>query len=82
MLDQLRPDQYASNIVQPLAEACEEHKLPPPRIVTECGRAMTAHHAVLVANVSEVEQAPEGRVPPATTTTRGDPASARDRTTN
>ena len=39
--------------------------LPPPRIVTECGRAMTAHHAVLVANVSEVEQAPEGRVPPA-----------------
>ena len=55
--------QYASNIVQPLAEACEEHGLPPPRIVTECGRAMTAHHAVLVANVSEVEQAPEGRVP-------------------
>ena len=25
--------------------------------------AMTAHHAVLVANVSEVERAPEGRVP-------------------
>ena len=57
-------NQYASNIVQPLAEACEEHKLAPPRIVTECGRAMTAHHAVLIANVSEVEQAPEGRVPP------------------
>lgn len=56
--------QYASNIVQPLAEACEQHGLVPPRIVTECGRAMTAHHAVLVVNVSEVEQAPEGRVPP------------------
>ncbi|MFT3755426.1 MAG: arginine decarboxylase [Pseudoxanthomonas sp.] len=56
--------QYAGNIVQPLAEACEQHGLPPPRVVTECGRAMTAHHAVLVANVSEVEQAPEGRVPP------------------
>lgn len=56
---------YASNIVQPLASACEEHGLPPPRIVTECGRAMTAHHAVLIANVSEVEQAPEGRVPDA-----------------
>ncbi|MGY0504725.1 arginine decarboxylase [Luteimonas sp. e5] len=55
---------YASSIVQPLAEACEEHGLAPPRIVTECGRAMTAHHAVLVANVSEVEAAPEGRVPP------------------
>ena len=56
---------YASNIVQPLAGACEEHGLAPPRIVTECGRAMTAHHAVLIANVSEVEQAPEGRVPDA-----------------
>ncbi|MBS7458981.1 biosynthetic arginine decarboxylase [Coralloluteibacterium stylophorae] len=57
-------DQYAGNIVQPLAEACAEHGLAPPRIVTECGRAMTAHHAVLIANVSEVERAPEGAVPP------------------
>ena len=56
---------YASSIVQPLAEACEAEGLPPPRIVTECGRAMTAHHAVLIANVSEVERAPEGRVPSA-----------------
>ncbi len=55
--------QYASGIVQPLADACAANGLPPPRIVTECGRAMTAHHAVLVANVSEVEAAPEGRVP-------------------
>jgi len=54
---------YASQIVQPLADACREHALPPPRIVTECGRAMTAHHAVLIANVVDVEPAPEGRVP-------------------
>ncbi|MFN3703566.1 arginine decarboxylase [Thermomonas sp.] len=54
---------YASSIVQPLAEACRAEGLTPPRILTECGRAMTAHHAVLVANVSEVERAPEGRVP-------------------
>lgn len=58
-------DAYAGNIVQPLASACEEHGLTPPRIVTECGRAMTAHHAVLIANVTEVEAAPEGRVPEA-----------------
>jgi arginine decarboxylase len=56
-------DQYAANIVQPLAEACAEHGLAPPRVLTESGRAMTAHHAVLVANVSEVERAPEGAVP-------------------
>jgi len=57
--------QYASTIVQALADACTEAGLRPPRIVTECGRAMTAHHALLVANVSEVEAAPEGRVPDA-----------------
>jgi arginine decarboxylase len=57
--------QYATSIIQPLAEACEANGIAPPRLVTECGRAMTAHHAVLVTNVSEVEEAPEGRVPPA-----------------
>jgi len=58
-------DQFAHTLVQPLAEACAEHRLAPPRLVTEAGRAMTAHHAVMVVNVSEVERAPEGAVPPA-----------------
>ncbi|HET6604640.1 MAG TPA: biosynthetic arginine decarboxylase [Xanthomonadaceae bacterium] len=57
-------DHYAATIVQPLAEACAEHGLQAPHVITEAGRAMTAHHAVLVANVSEVEPAPTGRVPP------------------
>ncbi len=56
-------EQYAATIVQPLAEACAEHGLVPPRVLTESGRALTAHHAVLVANVSEVERAPDGAVP-------------------
>ncbi len=56
-------DQYAHTLLQPLAEACAEHGLTPPRMVTEAGRAMTAHHAVMVVNVSEVERAPEGAVP-------------------
>jgi arginine decarboxylase len=33
---------------RPLAEACAEHGLVAPRVLTESGRAMTAHHAVLV----------------------------------
>jgi len=57
-------DQYASTIVQPLAEACIQHKLKPPHVISETGRAMVAHHAVLVTNVSDIERAPEGRVPP------------------
>jgi arginine decarboxylase len=59
-------DQYANAIVAPLAAACTELKLDPPHVLTESGRAMTAHHAVLVVNVSEVEAAPDGAVPPAT----------------
>ncbi len=56
-------DQYASSVVGALAEACTENGLEPPHVLTESGRALTAHHAVLVVNVSEVEQAPAGAVP-------------------
>ena len=58
-------EQFAQTLIQPLAEACAEHGLPEPRMITEAGRAMTAHHAMMVVNVSEVEQAPEGAVPEA-----------------
>ena len=53
-------DQYARAVVEPLAKACAEFGIDPPHVLTESGRAMTAHHAVLVVNVSEVERAPEG----------------------
>lgn len=56
--------EYAAAVVGALAEACATHGLRAPRILTESGRALTAHHAVLVAGVSAVEAAPEGAVPP------------------
>ncbi|MEO7014625.1 MAG: biosynthetic arginine decarboxylase [Dokdonella sp.] len=56
-------DQYASSVVGALAEACTENKLAHPHVLTESGRALTAHHAVLVVNVSEVEESPRGAVP-------------------
>jgi arginine decarboxylase len=58
-------DQFAHTLVLPVAEACAEHGLAPPMLLTETGRAMTAHHAVMIANVSEVERAPTGAVDPA-----------------
>lgn len=58
-------EQYAATIVQSLAEAVAEENLPAPHIITEAGRAMTAHHAVMVVNVTEVEPVPEGRIPEA-----------------
>ncbi|QEE26221.1 biosynthetic arginine decarboxylase [Rhodanobacter glycinis] len=56
-------EQYAATIVQSLAEAVEAEGLAAPHILTEAGRAMTAHHAVLVVNVSEVEPVPDGAIP-------------------
>ncbi|WP_199098321.1 biosynthetic arginine decarboxylase [Dyella sp. ASV21] len=58
-------EQYAATIVQSLAEAVAEENLPAPHIITEAGRAMTAHHAVMVVNVTEVEPVPDGHIPAA-----------------
>jgi arginine decarboxylase len=58
-----RLEQFAHTLIQPLKEACDLHGLAEPRMITEAGRAMTAHHAMMVVNVSEVEQAPMGAVP-------------------
>jgi arginine decarboxylase len=49
--------EYFGNVVRTFAEACTESDLPQPHIFTEAGRAMTAHHAVLITNVIDVEQA-------------------------
>ena len=56
--------EYANDIVYSLAEACREHELPMPRIISESGRALTAHHALLLVNVIDIEtqivEAPNG----------------------
>lgn len=48
--------EYANNIVRTLKDVCQEQNLPHPQIFTESGRAMTAHHAVLIMNVIDVER--------------------------
>jgi arginine decarboxylase len=48
-------EEYAQNIVRSFAEICAEKHLPQPDIVTESGRAITAHHAVLITNVTDIE---------------------------
>ncbi len=50
--------EYAENIVRSFADFCREQDLPQPNIITESGRAITAHHAVLITNVTEVESLP------------------------
>ncbi|OSM07216.1 putative arginine decarboxylase [Magnetofaba australis IT-1] len=47
--------QYAETFVSVMAEACEEADLPHPILHTESGRALTAHHAVLVVDVLDAD---------------------------
>jgi arginine decarboxylase len=47
--------EYANDIVYSLAEACREAELPMPHIISESGRALTAHHALLLINVIDLE---------------------------
>jgi len=51
--------EYARAIVNGIAEICNVAGQPQPDILTEAGRAMTAHHAVLITNVIDTERMPE-----------------------
>jgi len=57
--------EYANNIVYTISDMCNQHELPHPQIVTESGRAMTAHHAVLITNVIAVMPPCEATILPA-----------------
>ena len=47
--------EYAHNIVRALAEHCAVAGVPAPHIISESGRALTAHHAVLVTSVVDTD---------------------------
>ncbi len=56
--------EYARNIVRTLQEICAETGQPEPSLISESGRALTAHHAVLITSVIERESAPASRPEP------------------
>ncbi|WP_076537503.1 biosynthetic arginine decarboxylase [Shewanella sp. UCD-KL21] len=47
--------EYANNIVNVLTDICNEYDQPMPRIISESGRHLTAHHAVLITDVIGTE---------------------------
>lgn len=51
--------EYSHTIISMLREYCDECGIPHPNVFSESGRALTAHHAVLVTNVTDVESLPE-----------------------
>lgn len=56
--------EYANDIVAAIQEACETADLPHPDILTESGRALVAHHSVLVFNILDVNEVLSGQAPP------------------
>jgi arginine decarboxylase len=55
--------EYASDVVYTIGTACRERDLPMPHLISESGRALTAHHSLLLVNVIDVESQVEP-VPP------------------
>lgn len=56
--------EYARDVVDSIASVCNEEKVPHPHIVTESGRAIVAHHSVLIVNVfGAIEKTPLDAVP-------------------
>ena len=63
--------EYARNVVSAFSQLCQEADLPQPHLISESGRSLTAHHAVLITNVIGEERVND--TPPERTTQEEDP---------
>ena len=55
--------EYAADVVSQIAEACNSKGVPHPDIITESGRALVAHHSVLIFNVLGTNEMLVGQIP-------------------
>jgi arginine decarboxylase len=55
--------EYANDVVYTIAEVCRDQQIPMPHLISESGRALTAHHALLLLKVIDVESQAEQTVP-------------------
>jgi len=58
--------EYANDVIYVLGETCRELELPMPHVISESGRALTAHHALLLLKVIDVESQAEPTLPEVT----------------
>ncbi|MDB5972154.1 MAG: biosynthetic arginine decarboxylase [Hydrocarboniphaga sp.] len=54
--------EYARNILRTLRDVCIEAGEPQPNVISESGRALTAHHAVLITSVIDQEIVPTSAI--------------------
>jgi arginine decarboxylase len=56
-------EEYARDIVFNIADICDDEKVPHPNIVSESGRAIVAHHSVLVVQAfGSIEKTPDAPI--------------------
>ncbi len=55
--------EYANDVIYTLGTACRNEEVPMPDVISESGRAITAHHALLLINVIDVETPHETNAP-------------------
>ncbi len=55
--------EYANDVIYTLAETCRTKHLPMPHVISESGRALTAHHALLLLKVIDVESQADPELP-------------------
>ena len=48
--------EYANDVISIVQSTCDERNVPHPDIVTEAGRALVAHHSVLIFNVLGINE--------------------------
>ncbi|UCF39327.1 MAG: biosynthetic arginine decarboxylase [Acidobacteriota bacterium] len=53
-------DEYARDVVYNIQDVCHQEQVPEPHIISESGRAIVAHHSVLVVNAfGSIRKTPE-----------------------
>jgi arginine decarboxylase len=65
--------EYANDIVSAVMDICDKAEVPHPIVVSESGRAITAHHSVLLFNVLGTSSFRDARVPDAIPDDKPDP---------
>jgi arginine decarboxylase len=66
--------EYANDVVAAIQEACDTYHVPHPHIVSESGRALVAHHSVLVFDILDVDRLLPGQTPPREGELRDEPS--------
>ncbi|MDZ4863224.1 MAG: biosynthetic arginine decarboxylase [Gemmatimonadota bacterium] len=55
--------EYANDVVYTIGNLCRSEGVPMPNLISESGRAITAHHSLLLVNVTDVESQTEPEIP-------------------